>query len=198
MRPEPIHPAPRRRQSAPARFAGSAGIIAVLLVACLASATAARDDAEQPIEIEADRMTLDEAGGTTEYRGAVRLTQGSIEVRTERLTLHSRNGRLERMEIAGTAEQPAVFEQQTDTGGLARGRARHMEYNAADARLTLQGQAELRQGPNHIRSERIEYNTRTNDLLADGGEGQKDNADGEDERVRITIESNQEQDGEQE
>lgn len=166
-------------------------IIATLLIASGPPASAAEADAGRPIEIEADSMTLNEADGTTQYRGGVRLTQGTIEVQAERLTLHSKNGRLSRMEMIGSDDQPALFQQQTDSGGLARGRAQRIEYNAGDTHLILNGRAELRQGPNHIRSEQIHYNTRTNSLRA-GDKGPTGQGDSH-ERVQITIQSEQEE-----
>lgn len=158
----------------------------MVLLAAAAPAVALEGDANQPIEIEADTMTLDNAAGITRYEGSVRLTQGSITVTGERLTLRADNGRLEHMEILGS---PATFEQQADNGQWARGRARRMEYEAGRSRLLLTGEARMRQGANHIESERIHYNTESNSLTAGKAPPQ---SGGDGERVRIII--NPEQD----
>jgi lipopolysaccharide export system protein LptA len=153
------------------------------------SAAALEDDAGQPIEIEANLMTLDEQSGVSVYRGHVRLEQGSLRITAEELILRMEGGRLQRMEILGNESSPAVFRQLTETGEEAMGNARRIEYTAADGRMVLLGQAELLQGNNHIRSDRIDYNTERNSFVAgrtpesvpDAGQTEAD------ERVRIII-----------
>lgn len=111
-------------------------------------------------------MTLDEAASVGTYIGNVQLVQGSIEVKAHTLSVVAVQGRLQSMIIEGNANNLAHFTQQTESGGLALGRAKRIEYNASQSRLVLLGQAEMTQGGNHIKSERIDYNTKTNSLVA--------------------------------
>lgn len=152
-------------------------------------AAALENDPRQPIEIEADLMTLDQQSGISTYRGNIKLTQGSIRITAEELILHSENGRLQRMEILGNEKAPAMFHQSTDDGEQAQGQARRIEYTAADSRMVLLGQAELLQGNNHIRSARIDYNTERNSFVAGRASEQSQTAPANqpDERVRIVI-----------
>lgn len=152
-------------------------------------AAALESDPRQPIEIEADLMTLDQQSGVSTYRGNVKLTQGSIRIAAKELILHTESGRLHRMEILGDEKTPAVFRQSTDDGEQAQGQARRIEYTAADSRMVLLGQAELLQGNNHIRSARIDYNTARNSFVAGRAseQAQTPPADRSDDRVRIII-----------
>lgn len=134
-------------------------------------------------------MTLDEHSGLSIYRGNVRLEQGSLRITAQELTLRMENGRLQRMEILGTETSPALFRQLTDAGEEAQGTARRIEYSAPDSRMVLLGQAELLQGNNHIRSDRIDYNTESNSFAA-GRSPESRPGNGRlqpDERVRIII-----------
>lgn len=156
------------------------------LIALLAAAVAARAlpaDPRQPIEIEAARMVMNQQTGVSTYTGEVTLTQGSIRIEAEKLVVYVRNRKLHRLEAFGTDARPAFFRQQLAGGGETGARAGHMEYRTAESRLILRQQAELRQGSSHIRSERIDYNTASNSLIA----GQQDPGQ-QRERVRIVIE----------
>jgi lipopolysaccharide export system protein LptA len=156
-----------------------------MLICCVMRVAAAlENDMAQAIEIQADRMTLDESSGTTRYEGSVRLSQGSISISADKLILTGRDGKLQRMQIGGTRDQPAEFRQKTESGQLASGKAQEMDFNVQSSHLILSGRAELNQGSNFIRSERIEYNTLSNSLLA----GKRiNNAPGDSDQDRVHI-----------
>jgi lipopolysaccharide export system protein LptA len=143
-------------------------------------------DARQPIEIEAEKMIMDEQSSVSTYSGRVVLVQGSIRIEAEKLVVYMRNSKLDRMEAFGSNAEQASFRQQLANGGETRARAGRMEYRAAKSRLILQQQAQLRQGGNHIQSERIDYNTASNSLIA--GQGSVRDPTQPQQRVRIIIE----------
>lgn len=171
----------------------TAGLAMVLGLVLPLGAAALESDSGQPIEIEADLMTLDEQSGISIYRGNVKLAQGSIRITAEELILHMENGRLQQMEILGNEKAPAAFRQLTDSSEEARGQARRIEYTSANSRMVLLGQAELLQGNNHIRSARIDYNTERNSFVAGRTPEEATPTDQNavqpqsDERVRIII-----------
>ena len=161
---------------------------AALIALCCQCAWALSSDPEQDVEIEADRGTLDGRSNTSTYTGNVQLIQGSIQINAELLTVKSENGRVQVMLISGTAQRPARFRQQTDNGELAEGKAEHIEYRANLGQLVLLGNAELNQGSNHIRSQRIDYNTQTNSLIAGGSaSGGSNGSPSSAERVKMII-----------
>ena len=152
------------------------------------AANALQDDTQQPIEVEADHMVLQQTKGTAEYHGNVRLKQGSILITANRVTLFNRNGRLQSLLIKG-GQDVATFEQKTDAGQFVRGKAMRIEYNAKQAHLVLLDSAELLQGNNLIRSDRIDYNTKSNNLTA-GNQAKSNETRGgnsDSQRVRIVI-----------
>jgi lipopolysaccharide export system protein LptA len=153
-----------------------------VLLALHCCAHALTSDLRQPIEIEAQHMILDERNSVSTYSGRVVLTQGSILIEAEKLVIYTRNNRLEWLEAFGSGAAPTTFRQQLADGEETRGQAGQMEYRAADSRLILRRQAQLRQRGNHIQSERIDYNTSSNSLIAGQASGQDPQ-----QRVRIVI-----------
>ncbi|MBN1379070.1 MAG: lipopolysaccharide transport periplasmic protein LptA [Gammaproteobacteria bacterium] len=148
--------------------------------------SAVERDSQQTIEIEADKMMLDEPGGTMQYEGNVRLTQGSIMISADKLIVTSSNRKLQRMQIVGNDKKPAMFQQKTVSGQLASGQAQRMDFDVVKSLLILSGHAELKQGSRFVRSERIEYNTTSNSLLA-GKQTDKTAGDSNAGRVHIVI-----------
>lgn len=169
-------------------------VIYALLLTPMLSQTALharQNDSEKPVHISADRMTLDEANGVTQYFGNVRLTQGSILITADHIKLVNRDGGIHSMLLNG-GQDVATFQQYTDSGQIIQGQAKQIRYKAKQGLLTLQDTAQLLQGNNLIRSERIDYNTKTNNLTAGNGEPASNpvtaKSDAEDtQRVRIVI-----------
>ncbi|HWP94459.1 MAG TPA: lipopolysaccharide transport periplasmic protein LptA [Gammaproteobacteria bacterium] len=132
----------------------------VLLCACVGvphTATAIKGDSEQPIQISADRAWFDNKAGVTVYSGNVRVTQGSIVITADQMTLYKKDERLERAVMRGA---PATFEQMPDEGpGPTRGQALHIEYRAETNEIELRGEARVSQGGDEIAGKIIRYNT---------------------------------------
>lgn len=171
MNPDPNpHRQPRRR----------AALLALCCLTGLLAGPAAQaldSDRQRPIEIEADRVDIDEHQGLSLYSGHVRFSQGSLHIQADSISLELANGTLKRLLIKG---QPAVLTQ-TPEGKQEdmRAQAQQMEYLTGQNQVTLKGRAEVRQGGNTFRSETIHYDLGKDTLSA----GQTEDS----ERVRITI-----------
>ncbi len=161
-------------------------IIGILISLLMLPAFALESDATQAIKIEADKMQLDERKGITKYEGNVKLVQGSLSLTADFLEMTTKDGKLQHIRIAGTPSQPASFKQTTEAGQTAHGQAQKMDFSANKSRLVLTGQAELTQGNNFIRSERIDYNTLSNSLYA-GKNGSQQSDSSTDGRVHMVI-----------
>ncbi|HEY3488407.1 MAG TPA: lipopolysaccharide transport periplasmic protein LptA [Gammaproteobacteria bacterium] len=158
-------------------------VVLLILQPCVYALPA---DTQQPIEIAAGKMTLDQTNSISTYSGRVVLSQGSIRIEAEKLTVYMRNKKLERLEAFGSETQQALFRQKLHNGEETQAQAGHIEYYTRDSRMVLTQQARLQQGGNHIQSERIDYNTASNSLMA-GQSGQQDPT-AQQKRVRIVIE----------
>lgn len=148
----------------------------LLAVPCLAWGLAS--DRSQPIQIEADRATLDEKAGTSVYEGNVHLQQGTLRLFGDRMAVQVRDNQVDNITIDG---KPATFSQRPDKADTDQhAEADHIEYHTGDQRLILQGNAMIRQSDKEqFSSNRIIFNLRENTVSAGG-----DSAGG---RVRITL-----------
>lgn len=134
-------------------------------------------DREQPMNIEADRVELDDATGISTYHGSVKVSQGSMVLTGDLMTIHSADNEIRSVLVDGT---PATYRQRPDNKDQdVRARSLRMEYYTEPERIIMLKEAEVTQEGNVLRSERIEY-----DVVRD-----KVNAgtDQPNERVHITI-----------
>ncbi len=113
-------------------------------------------DTEEEILIVADRAEMDRRQGIVTYLGNVVLTQGTLKIEADRITLHSNEEQLDRAVAIG---QPARYQQQlADNEPLTFAHALRIDYLTAEKNIHLRGQAELEQGGSLIRGEHIHYN----------------------------------------
>lgn len=139
-------------------------------------AFALSSDRDQPLNVEADQVMINDKKGTMIYTGQARFTQGSIVVTADKVNIYSRDRKFSRAVAIG---KPATFEQKLDDGKIVKARALQMEYNVKDEQLILTDEAEVWQDKNHIRSDRIVYRLDTQVIDA---KGEKEGS-----RVKITI-----------
>ena len=104
-------------------------------------AVALSNDHEQPIQIEADKATIDNIKGIAIYEGNVIVTQGSIRINAETVTLnYTPKQDIEKVIAVG---KPVRFKQRLDSGDDIQARSREMEYNAVKNMLHLRKKAIL-------------------------------------------------------
>jgi lipopolysaccharide export system protein LptA len=127
-------------------------------------------DRDKPIQIAADRATLDEKTGIGIYEGNVHMHQGTLQLRGSKMTVKLNNNHIELITIEGN---PARFSQRPDDADTdQQAEAGHIEYHAREQRLILQGNANIRQqGREEFSSDRIEFNLRDNTVNAGGSNG---------------------------
>ena len=163
---------------------GSARRLALLLLLAPGLAWALTSDRDKPIQIAADRATLDEKTGVGIYEGDVHLQQGTLQLHGSKMTVRLNNNRIEMITIEGT---PAKFSQRPDDSDAdQQAEAGHIEYHAREQRLLLRDNANIRQQDREeFRSDRIEVNLRNNTVNAGGSGG--------DGRVHIILQPNKPQ-----
>ena len=73
------------------------------------SSFALTEDAQQPIEIEADSVMVDETSGFNEFIGNAEVKQGSLVMTAEIIQVQTNTDGVETMKAKGTLEQPAKY-----------------------------------------------------------------------------------------
>ncbi len=169
------------------RKAGSKTSARLLLTGMLwaSAAGALSTDREQPIYIEADHADINDKTGISVYTGRVEVTQGSMRLDSDKLTVHMKNDELEKAIAVG---KPAHYRQRPDGKDKdVEAEALRMEYYATKDRIILIEQAKAWQGGDTFESERITYDI-ARDLVTAGAKDGKD-------RVRIVIQPRKKEGG---
>ncbi|QRY81562.1 lipopolysaccharide transport periplasmic protein LptA [Pseudomonas sp. PDNC002] len=115
-------------------------------------------DREQPIRVQADSAELDDKQGVAVYRGDVVVTQGSMKLTGNTVTLkQNKDGDIE---VVTSVGKPAYFEQKpapekqiTQAYGLT------IQYFVTQNRVVLIDQAKVIQEGNTFEGEKIVYDT---------------------------------------
>ncbi len=141
------------------------------------AAWALSSDRDKPMSIEADRVELNDGKGVSVYHGNVKVSQGTLRLTGDTMTVYSKGEKVEKVIMEGT---PATYQQRPDNKDQdVRARALRMEYFTNPEYIVLQKEAEVEQEGDRLRSERIEYDVARDKVNA--GTNQPN------ERVRITI-----------
>jgi len=147
-------------------------------------------DRDQPIEIEADFAELDDQRGVTVYSGNVIVTQGSMRLWGDKLTVnYSEDQELEQAYLEG---EPARFRQRPDGRDEDyEGEAMQIEFHARESLLFLIDDAMLQQGGKLLSGHRITYDTERSILTARKATGaeqpRRDARDEPPKRIRVVI-----------
>lgn len=153
----------------------------LLLAGFTAGAAALFTDKDQPVRIDADWASLDDARGIAVYKGGVEIRQGSLLIEGDVVTMHFDEDRgLSRLVAEG---ESARFQQQPEGGGpLQRATADRIEYYLEDDTMILIGNARLARGGDEMQADRILYDT-ANATIKGEAEGEGAEAG----RVTITV-----------
>ncbi|ORU90979.1 MAG: lipopolysaccharide transport periplasmic protein LptA [Cycloclasticus sp. symbiont of Poecilosclerida sp. N] len=154
-------------------------LITLTLIIFPSALWALSSDKTKPVEIEADSFNLDDAKKITLYSGNVIITQGSMKIMADKVTIYGKRGATDKVIAIG---RPVKFNQQPDGNqGLIRGEAQRLEYLVSKDTLTLIKEATLWQAGNIFASDRIVYDSKRSIVKAGDSESAS-------KRVSITLE----------
>lgn len=151
--------------------------LATALALAAPTAAALPEDRNQPINLEASRGQLDQKTGVSVYEGNVVITQGSMRLTADTVTIHVKDNNFQRMEAVGapanlryrpTADKPEM-----------QGTSKQVEYDVAGAKVIMSGGARLVQGQDVFVGDRVEYDLKGDVVRARGA--------GDNGRIQFTI-----------
>ena len=155
-------------------------LCSILLAGCLLPLCAWGLDAdrEQPINIEADKASLNDKTGFSVYEGNVRLQQGTLLFTGSKMTVQLTDNKLDTIVLTGTPATYVQRPQGKDTDQHAE--AGRIEYYALEERVILLDKARIwESGDEEFRSDRIVFSLKSDTVDAGGG--------GDSGRVHITL-----------
>lgn len=151
---------------------------ALLLLLLPVSGAGLAADRDQPINIEADRATLNEETGNSVYEGNVILRQGTMVMQGAKMTVQLKDSSIDTLVLTG---DPATYRQRRDGEQSDRqAEAARIEFHARDDRVILLENARVWQAEDKdLRSDRIVFDLKSNTV--DAGSNKPG------ERVRIIL-----------
>ncbi|CAM4066915.1 lipopolysaccharide transport periplasmic protein LptA [Psychrobacter arenosus] len=142
------------------------------LVGISAAANALPSDSNEPIKLLADKATYSERTGVTSYSGNVIITQGTLRLTANNITVNLSQSRSINSAVA--TGSPATMQQVvTKEKGLAKGQANKIDYNAVSGIITLTGNAKLVQNGASFAGNVIRYSLKAGDVEATAGGNQR-------------------------
>ncbi|RUR42548.1 lipopolysaccharide transport periplasmic protein LptA [Vreelandella populi] len=156
-------------------------LVRTALFALAVPLSAAAQNSQAPVEVEADRLDLDQRAGTAVYSGNVDIRQGNMQLRGERVEIQ-RNEAGELSLVTATGERAYLRNQLENEETPMEGWGRRVIYHVAERRVELIDQAELTQGRDQFNGGRLEY-------FIDRGvvQARSDVSGSEPQRIRMTL-----------
>jgi len=160
------------------------GLTFLFLVIFPLQGWALSNDRDQPVNLEADSADIDDKQGVSVYRGNVILSQGSMVLKSDILTLyHNKKRDLTKAVATGS---PAKFKQRPDGKDAdMNASAKKMIYFVLEDKIHLINDAVLWQNKDSFRGKKIVYDTKAGTVKASGGVKVK--GDKGKDRIRVTI-----------
>jgi lipopolysaccharide export system protein LptA len=158
-------------------------LLTLLTLTLAPELTALDTDQAQPIRISADQALRDEKKGVTVYKGHVRMDQGSLQIRADRITIYHDREEADRIIARGS---PATLQQTPDPAkGPMNASAASIEYLRSEDRVLLKGEARIEQDGSTVTGETIEYFISQQRVKADSDQTRKGS------RVEVVIPAQQ-------
>jgi lipopolysaccharide export system protein LptA len=141
---------------------------AVLLLATQSNALP--DDRQQPVKVQADKLEANRGTNLSVYSGNVVITQGSLQIRADRVEVHGNpEGALTKVVAIG---KPAHFQQQVEqSSNPVKAKAQRIEFTVSSDKLHLSGEAHVDRDGNTLTAERIDYDLNSELMKAQSNSG---------------------------
>ncbi len=163
------------------------GLALVLCGSLLSSAPARAEkaDRDKPVNLEADRVTVDDAKQIAVFEGNVVLTQGTLQIRGNRMEVRQDK---EGFRHGTTWGNLAYFRQKRDgVDEYIEGWAERIEYDGRAEKLQMFNRAMMKRAEDEVRGNYISYNAQTEFYNVVGGGARAATANNPDGRVQMMM-----------
>ncbi len=148
---------------------------------------AERADREKPVNVEADKITVDDVNKVHQFDGKVQMTQGTLTIRAERIVVTQDAAGNQKGLASGGVDGLATFRQKREgKDEYVEGEAERIEHDSNSEKTELFGRASVKSGQDRVRGQYISFDARTENYLVSNGDGRKGSARSG-ERVRAVI-----------
>ncbi|MFZ4538859.1 lipopolysaccharide transport periplasmic protein LptA [Propionivibrio sp.] len=160
-----------------------------LLIAFSLPACAEKADREKPINIEADRISMDDVKKVQIFEGNVILNQGTLQIRTNRLVVTQDADGFQKGVATGGANGLARFRQKREgVEEYVEGEGERIEHDAREEKTQFFVRGWVKSGQDEVRGHYISYDALTEKYLVTNAGGETKSAVGSAQaRVRAII-----------
>src|SRR5262245_43486099 len=163
-------------------------LICFVLLCCVLSplfAHAEKADRSKPINIESDRVTVDDVKQLSVFDGNVLLTQGTMTIRGDRMEVRQDKEGFRQGTVWG---KRAYFRQKRDgTNEWIEGWAERVEYDSRADKVQLFNRAALKRGEDEVSGDYISYDATTEFFQVIGGGTKAASENNPEGRVRTVF-----------
>ena len=165
------------------RLAAIAGILFAT-----SPAWAEKADAEKPVNIEADRVSVDDVKKLQTFEGNVQLVKGTLIIRAERIVISQDDDGYQRGVATGSGSALARFRQKREgIDEYIEGEAERIEHDAKSDKTEFFIRARVKSGQDEVRGQFISYDARNEQYVVTSGPDGTRAKPGSNERVRAVI-----------
>ncbi len=119
---------------------------------------AEESDREQPIELEADTVSVNDAKKISTYTGNVILNQGTLQIKADKMIVREDQDGFQHSTCFGTPNTPTTFKQKrTGKNEWMQGSGQRIEYNARMDKVQLYTNAWVKRGEDVVTGDYISY-----------------------------------------
>jgi lipopolysaccharide export system protein LptA len=151
------------------RRVSNAALSLLLAGLCLAgpAALAERADRDKPVNLEADRVDLDDAKKEAIFEGNVTLTQGTLQIKADKVIVKQD---ADGFQYGIAFGKPANFRQKREGfDEYIEGFAERLEYDGKVEKMQMFTNARIQRGIDEVRGDYISYNSVTEFFQVIGG-----------------------------
>ena len=159
--------------------------IFLMLAALPLSAYAEKSDREKAVNVESDRVTVDDVKQISVFDGNVVLTQGTMVIRGERMEVRQDKEGFKQGTVWGNL---AYFRQKREGAGeLIEGWGERIEYDSRADKVQLFTRAAMKKGDDDVAGDYISYDANTEFFQAIGGGAKAATSNNPEGRVRTVL-----------
>ncbi len=162
-----------------------AALGAILLAA---TAHAEKADRDKPVNIEADKVTVDDVKKVQVFEGNVVLVKGTLIIRAARIVVSQDGEGYQKGVATGTDTVPPRFRQKREgVEDFVEGEGERIEHDARLEKTEFYNRAWVKSGLDEVRGQFISYDAKTENYFVTSGPNGTRAKPGSGERVRAVI-----------
>ena len=147
--------------------------------------TAEKADREKPVNVESDRVTVDDAKQVSLFEGNVTLTQGSMVIRGDRMEVRQDKEGFKQGTVWG--KQAYFLQKREGTSELIEGWGERIEYDSRADKVQLFTRAAMKKGEDTVSGDYISYDANTEFFQVIGGGAKAATENNPQGRVRTVL-----------